>query len=180
MKEIVGDQEVVGTGGILNKAIEAMTWTQVTWYSQYYLTAASELSLEFFSSGQKAGQSQVLSDWAEGFSDFSLHFFSFGPPLLFFVSCLGCSEKGSHLSFSWSLSTVCMQTGRCPPCHPFWESAVWKHENIAVLPLEEKNLNKTEGNVKDKVVCFMLYIWRRSQVVNLETNIDFLPKIFPP
>jgi len=26
------------------------------------------------------------------------------------------------------------------------------------LPLEEKNLNKTEGNVKDKVVCFMLYI----------------------
>ena len=93
MKGIAKDQEVVGTGGILNKAIEAMTWTQVTWYSQYYLTAASELSLEFFSSGQKAGQSQVLSDWVVGFSDFSPHFFSFDYPPLFFVSSLDCSEK---------------------------------------------------------------------------------------
>ena len=58
-----------------------------------YLTAASEFSLEFSSSEQKAELSQVLSDWAAGFFYFSPHFFSFDYPPLFFVSSLDCSEK---------------------------------------------------------------------------------------
>jgi len=73
MKGIAGDLEAAGTRG--------------------KLTVTSEFSLGFSSSGQKAGLSQVLSDWVEDFSDFSRHFFFSEHPPLFFVSSLDCSEK---------------------------------------------------------------------------------------